>query len=165
MTAFSNSYAHFLSFFTSDHTPADIVIPEVVKAKPKPFKFHNYISSKEGFILSVEKVWSNKVDGFSMFSLVSKLKLLKKPLRKLNFDQGNMFNNVKRLRSDLAIVQVAIVDDPHNEALRKAELACLKAYQTALNDEESFLKQKSKVDWLSEGDRNSKYFHIVVKNE
>ncbi|GKE05481.1 hypothetical protein Tco_1397499 [Tanacetum coccineum] len=38
-----------------------------------------------------------------------------------------------------------------------------KAYKYALKDEESFLKQKAKVQWLNEGDKNSKYFHNVVK--
>ncbi|GJX81118.1 RNA-directed DNA polymerase, eukaryota, reverse transcriptase zinc-binding domain protein [Tanacetum coccineum] len=34
----------------------------------------------------------------------------------------------------------------------------------AVNDEEKLLAQKAKVKWLSEGDKNTKYFHNVVKS-
>ncbi|GJZ34149.1 putative reverse transcriptase domain-containing protein [Tanacetum coccineum] len=161
--AFPTSYAHFLPFMTSDHTPAVFAIPEVAKAKPKPFKFHNYLTGKDGFIPAVKKVWDSEVKGFSMFSLVSKLKILKKPLRKLNFDQGNLFANVERLRQELASIQAAMVFDPFSSDLREAKLLCLKSFKEALKDGELFLRQKSKIEWLSEGDCNSKYFHNVVK--
>ncbi|GJS75796.1 putative reverse transcriptase domain-containing protein [Tanacetum coccineum] len=163
VTSFPTSYAHFLPFLTSDHTPAVLAIPEVAKGKLKPFKFHNYLTGKDGFIPTVKKVWDSKVKGFLMFSLVSKLKILKKPLRKLNFDQGNLFANVKRLRHELASIQAAMVSDPFSSDLREAELLCLKAFKEALKDEELFLRQKYKIEWLSEGDCNSKYFHNVVK--
>ncbi|GKE33875.1 RNA-directed DNA polymerase, eukaryota, reverse transcriptase zinc-binding domain protein [Tanacetum coccineum] len=155
MSSFPLYYAQFLPYMLADHTPAVLVMPRICNVKPKPFKFHNYLTNKDNFILVVRKVWSNNVDGFSMFSLVSKLKMLKKPLRKLNFEQGNLFDNVKCLKAELA--------DVHNNSLREKELRVLKAYKAALKDEELFLRQKAKVEWLEVGDRNSKYFHNVVK--
>ncbi|GKC28963.1 putative reverse transcriptase domain-containing protein [Tanacetum coccineum] len=122
MSAFPTSYAQFLPFMTSDHSLAVFAIPEVDKVKPRPFKFHNYLTGK-----------------------------------------GNLFDNVEKLGRDLASIQAALVYNPNSKDLREAELACLKAYKAALKDEELFLRQKSKIIWLSEGDRNSKYFHNVVK--
>nr|GFA50788.1 RNA-directed DNA polymerase, eukaryota, reverse transcriptase zinc-binding domain protein [Tanacetum cinerariifolium] len=65
MTSFPSAFARFSPFMLFDHTPAMFVIPEVNKSKHKPFKFHNYISSKEDFIPTVKNVWSNKVEAQS----------------------------------------------------------------------------------------------------
>ncbi|GJZ33432.1 hypothetical protein Tco_0578868 [Tanacetum coccineum] len=133
MSSFPSSHVVFLPFMTSDHTH------------------------------TIKSVWDGEIDGYAMFSLVSKLKFLKKPLRKLNFEQGNLFENVKLLRKELSSIQAALVEDPHSSVLSEKEVKCLKAYRAALKDEESLLKQKSKSVWLKEGDMNSKYFHNVVK--
>ncbi|GKC80831.1 hypothetical protein Tco_1131605 [Tanacetum coccineum] len=45
------------------------------------------------------------------------------------------------------------------------EAECLAEYQAALDDEEKFFFQKAKVDWISNGDRNTKYFHKVIASK
>ncbi|GJX93281.1 hypothetical protein Tco_0347867 [Tanacetum coccineum] len=156
MTSFPTSYAHFLPFMTYDHTPDVFAIPEVSKAKLRPFKFYNYLTSKYGFIPVVKKVWNTDVEGYSMFSLVSMLKMLKKPVRKLNFDQGNLFANVEMLRLKLSLIQASMVANPHSIELREAEFVCLKAYKEALKDDEleeliegEFLSWKTCVVFLT----------------
>nr|GFD20239.1 hypothetical protein [Tanacetum cinerariifolium] len=64
---------------------------------------------------------------------------------------------------ELEKVQTLMVEDSFNADLRKKEMECLIAYKDALKDEESMLKQRAKVDWLSEGDANAKFFHKTVK--
>nr|GFC00741.1 hypothetical protein [Tanacetum cinerariifolium] len=67
--------------------------------------------------------------------MVSKLRMLKKPLRKLNFDQGNLFDNVERLKKEPATIQSTMVSNPFSSDHREAELSCLKAFKEALKDE------------------------------
>ncbi|GKG07024.1 hypothetical protein Tco_0329993, partial [Tanacetum coccineum] len=99
-----------------------------------------------------------------MYKLVHKLKHLKKPLRKLLIDKGNLHENVKRLRHELDTVQRDLDKDPLNVVLREEEALYLQAFTDAILLEERFLKQKAKVNWLRDGDSNSAYFHKSVKN-
>nr|GEU83485.1 hypothetical protein [Tanacetum cinerariifolium] len=155
LSAFPNAYAQFLPFMTSNHSPAVFVIPEVEKAKQKPFKL--------GFIPVVSKTWKYDIKGYFMYYVVSRLKLLKKPLRKINMEQGNLFKNVRNLKSELARIQTAMVEDPCSSNLKEAELNFLKPYRADFIDDKSFLRQKSKFVWLKEGDINSKYLRNVIR--
>ncbi|GJZ59819.1 RNA-directed DNA polymerase, eukaryota, reverse transcriptase zinc-binding domain protein [Tanacetum coccineum] len=60
-------------------------------------------------------------------------------------------------------VQSKIDGDPHNRALREMGVDVLKEYSVTLEDEEKLLFQRAKVNWLNDGDRNSAFFHKVIK--
>nr|GEX36878.1 RNA-directed DNA polymerase, eukaryota, reverse transcriptase zinc-binding domain protein [Tanacetum cinerariifolium] len=89
---------------------------------------------------------------------------LKKPLKKLAWENGNVFENVKSLRDSVKEVQQKIYKVPHNKYLRSDEVDILKAYSKAMKEEELILYQKAKVKWLSVGDRNNAYFHKAIKS-
>ncbi|GJW22667.1 hypothetical protein Tco_0033289 [Tanacetum coccineum] len=108
--------------------------------------------------------WSRHVSGFYMFQVVKKLKFLKKPLRKLLYDKGNVHLNVKRLRTELDRVQIDLDLDPFNLDLREEEACYVKAFNDALLMEERFLQQKAKIDWLKASDfKNTRLFPQVGK--
>ncbi|GJW30771.1 hypothetical protein Tco_0047646 [Tanacetum coccineum] len=146
---FPNANAVFLSFVCSDHSPSVLNIPNIAGPMPKPIKFANFLASKAEFLPIVKSVWEKDVLCFAMFSLGSKLKLLKKPLRKLKFVQGNLVEKVQSLKVKLFKVQEDMIKDPFNEALRVEEVEVLKAFFAAAKDKELFLKQRSKITWLN----------------
>ncbi|GJZ09506.1 RNA-directed DNA polymerase, eukaryota, reverse transcriptase zinc-binding domain protein [Tanacetum coccineum] len=125
---FSNANAQFLPFVVSDDTP----------------------SNKPDFLPIIKSIWDMKIPGYYMFSIISKLKLLKKRLRKLWNSQGKLADKVKFLNSELERIQTAMVNDSHNADLRFEEVVYLNAYKETVKDEEIILKQRAKVTWLSE---------------
>nr|GFA44157.1 RNA-directed DNA polymerase, eukaryota, reverse transcriptase zinc-binding domain protein [Tanacetum cinerariifolium] len=79
--------------------------------------------------------------------------------------ESNIHDNVIKLRHELDEVQKSLDRDPSNVELRDEEAAYLKAFQDAIIDEERFLFQKAKIDWLKLVDANTAYFHKVVKSQ
>nr|GEX34492.1 hypothetical protein [Tanacetum cinerariifolium] len=109
------AHAVFLPYGISDHSPAVLTCPQTIKAKSRSFRFATYIADKEDFLGVIKDNWKTDVDGFTMFKLAKKPKSLKPAMNKLNWKNGNLFENVKKLKKDL--------------------------------------DEKSKVEWLKEGDR------------
>nr|GEU87520.1 hypothetical protein [Tanacetum cinerariifolium] len=92
------------------------------------------------------------------------MKALKKPFRKLVHDHGNLHDRVNKLRHELDEVQKALDRNTNDAVLREEEAVYVKAFTEAKIDEECFLKQKAKVEWLEVGDSNSAYFHKMMKS-
>ncbi|GKD35370.1 hypothetical protein Tco_1250879 [Tanacetum coccineum] len=125
----------------SDHSPSVLSIPSRVKLKPKPFKFFHVAILDKRFKGLVRDGWSSHVSGFDMFRVVKKLKGLKKPIRKMMYDKGNLHANVIRLRENLDRLQADLDSDPSNVTIREEEAAAIVAFNEALLLEEKLLKK------------------------
>ncbi|GKD70230.1 hypothetical protein Tco_1324320 [Tanacetum coccineum] len=76
---------------------------------------------------------------------------------------SNLHDRVNRLHIELDETQKVIDKDPSCQLLRDEHAHHLLAFKETSLDEERFLRQKSKVEWLNAGDSNIAYFHRVVK--
>ncbi|GJV01910.1 putative RNA-directed DNA polymerase, eukaryota, reverse transcriptase zinc-binding domain protein [Tanacetum coccineum] len=79
-------------------------------------------------------------------------------------NQGNLHDRVNRLRNELDEVQKALDHDPTNDVLGEEEAVYVQAFNNAKLDEERFLRQKAKIEWLEVGDSNSSYLHKSIKS-
>ncbi|XP_058749874.1 uncharacterized protein LOC131622872 [Vicia villosa] len=128
------------------------------------FKFHSMWTKNEDCIKIVEDAWKVKVYGCPMFVLDKKLKILKARLKDWNRNSfGNVHKNVAMAEKDLKDVQTNIALQGYTDSLQDLETKAQHAMESALNMEEDFWKEKSKINRTLHGDRNTKFYHTYAK--
>nr|GFC67245.1 hypothetical protein [Tanacetum cinerariifolium] len=120
-------------------------IPRGITKKKKSFRFANYVADKDEFLELVNEELKHKVSGSQMYKVVQRLKLLKKPLNKLNWQNGNLFERANTLKEKLKVVQSNVDADPFNLAKRQIAVNLVNGYTKVAEDELKLLHQKAKI--------------------
>ncbi|XP_039026534.1 uncharacterized protein LOC120160184 [Hibiscus syriacus] len=145
-SAFPNSFVEFLAPGVFDHCMAVIWL-----SKDPP---------ASSFFSTVRQSWSHNVLGNPMTALFSKLKRLKICLKGFNIEHySNLSDRVKLKRAELEHQQLLTLKG-ENAIEKELELQDqLKILEEA---ETNLLKQKAKIQWMRDGDKNTKFFHSIV---
>ncbi|GAV78195.1 hypothetical protein CFOL_v3_21663 [Cephalotus follicularis] len=161
---FSDLQAHFPPPSISDHSPCILPLQRSNSPGVKPFKYLNAWDSHPCFLGLVKEVWSRRMEGSLLEVVGKKLRMIKPVLKELhrNFFKDPVLESAM-IKQDLIAQQAKLDEDPTNEEARSTEKQLLEKYYKASWVEESFLKQKARVQWLRLGDSNSAYFHRVIK--
>ena len=146
-----------------DHCPIIISVPMAVQTFPKPFQYFHFMSNIQGFHSTVAEAWSESWYGDPLAILCRKLKNVKKALVQLNKNAGNVHSNVTMARDDLHFFQNALTTDCNNPLLIAQESDAQLKLHSALITEEKFVHQKSRTQWLDQGDGNNSFFFNKLK--
>ncbi|GJS94303.1 hypothetical protein Tco_0801271 [Tanacetum coccineum] len=98
-----------------------------------------------------------------MYKLTKKLKKLKRTLNKLSWYQGYVYENARMLKEELKTDQEVVDRNPFDVNARIKAAQTLSDLIDASNDKINLLHQKAKINWLKDGDKNTAFFHSMIK--
>ena len=149
----------------SDHCPL-LVEASGVGLGRCAFKFENMWLKVEGFVKRVKQWWEGySFMGSPSFVLAQKLKALKEDLKKWNKEEfGDLAFRKKCLLAKLLGLDVkeellGLLNVEQSYCTQvKGDIATLAAL------EETFWRQKSRAQYVKEGDNNTRFFHRLANS-
>jgi hypothetical protein len=147
----------------SDHAPIMLTRGDLHYGK-RSFKFENMWLKEEGFVDKVRDWWGSfSFDGTPSFVLAKKLQALKGKIKEWN---SEVFGDVGA-RNKAWAEEVQLLDSieesrglSDEEKERRSRL--VSDLEGSLLQEEICWRQKSRIQWLKEGDKCTKFFHQVA---
>jgi len=98
-----------------------------------------------------------------MYQLCCKLRKLKQELKLFNMTHfSNISDRVKDAKDEMDKAQQAMHTAHGNTTLCMRKRDVVRNYASTVRTEESFFKQKARIQWLRLGDQNTNFFHKSV---
>ena len=157
--------ATILSHTGSDHWPIALQWQRPGNLTRRPFRFEEFWLSHPSLKDFVKTTWTSFIppEGSKMYQFQQKLRFLKNHLKRWNRETfGNIFTVQQELTKELAELQQKIIIKGHTKETLDQERRIHNQLEERRKQEEIYWKQKSRIRWLKEGERNTKFFHRTI---
>lgn len=144
----------YLRFEGSDHRPVVTYFDENLKKKKGVFRFDRQLREKPEVRKLVDDSWASSLRE----SVITKLNRVRTNLIQWSKEQNK--RSLEIIRTSQELLESALSDPSPNQSLIDSlQLKLTEAYA----EEEQYWRQRSRIQWLTAGDRNSRFFHAITR--
>jgi len=148
----------------SDHSASIVRLFSEAQPRRSPFRFMNMWVVHDSFQGIISSYWSTSIQGSKQFSLAKKLHGLKGQLKMLNNRHFSHISERSKLAGQaLESAHMDLHDQPSNVDLQRKVASLRKDAQKLAEAERHFFFQKAKSTYLLNSDKNTKFFHSLMK--
>ncbi|KAK3210475.1 hypothetical protein Dsin_015181 [Dipteronia sinensis] len=161
---FPNMIQRSLPRCLSDHNPV-IIREEIVDWGPSPFRFLNWWLEEKDMMKESIKWWSEcKAVGSQGFVLFSKAKASKISLKRWLQSSKINLKKPKEVEDKLEVLDTKAEREGWTASLRQERLHLLEELWKRHRREEQSWRQKSRIKWLHDGDKNTTFFYSIANS-
>lgn len=143
----------------SDHCPLLIKLSNNLKKVPYQFKFESMWATSEECSGVIASASGCSTPGSAMYTMRSKLRSCQKNLQEWS---KKTFGNNKKKIEDLTEKIRIIQGLPYSQEGFSQEQDLTKELEITMLREEMYVHQRSRVNWLRFGDKNTAFFHATL---